>query len=82
MKIEKLFRRLCHYLGKGKKDSKNDHDTFDQLLKRLEHRRDQLRHRLSKETRACKQKRLKIELKIVEVKLEKETKRLREISKT
>jgi hypothetical protein len=75
MKIKILFRRLRNYLGKGKRDSEDDSEKIDQLLKRLEYRRDQLRQRLESEKRVCKQKRLRIELKIVEAKLEKVKKR-------
>jgi hypothetical protein len=75
MKIEGFFLRLLHYLGKGNKDSKSDLEKIDQLLVRLENRKDQLQHRLEKEKRACKQKRLRIELKIVETKLKKGKKR-------
>ncbi|MBT2970297.1 MAG: hypothetical protein B6D72_13995 [gamma proteobacterium symbiont of Ctena orbiculata] len=75
MQIKKIVRLLGNYLDRGKKRGKEDLDTIDDLLKRLEGRRDQLRHKLLQEKRVCKQKRLKAELKIVEMKLKKGRKR-------
>ncbi|MEW8027389.1 MAG: hypothetical protein AB2792_12550 [Candidatus Thiodiazotropha sp.] len=80
MKIEKILRRLRKYLDKGKRGSEDDRDKIDQLLKRLEDRRGHLRHRLKKEKRVCKQKRLKAELKIVEIKLKKGRKRRKRLA--
>jgi hypothetical protein len=71
MKFENLLRHLGDYLDKDNGGSEKDFDKADQLLKRLKHRRDQLRYRLEKEKRACKQKRMKLELKIVEARLKK-----------
>jgi hypothetical protein len=71
MKFAKLLRHLGDYLNKDKNRSKADLEKADQLLKRLKHRREQLRLRLEKEKRACKQQRMKLELKIVEAKLKK-----------
>lgn len=82
MKIEKIIRQLHHYLKQGKKGAGNDRDQLKQLIKRLEKRKDHLHHRLKKEQRACKQKRMKVELKFVEAKLSKGKKRLVDLSKT
>ncbi|PUB80527.1 MAG: hypothetical protein DBP02_20640 [gamma proteobacterium symbiont of Ctena orbiculata] len=82
MKLDKLFRRLFKSLDKGKKGGEDDLDKIDQLLKRLGDRKDHLRHRLKKEKRVCKQKRLKAELKIVEIKLKKAKKRRKQLGPT
>jgi hypothetical protein len=82
MKIGKLYSRLSHYLGKGNQGGENDHQKTEQILNRLELRREQLRQRLASEKRVCKQKRMRIELKIVEVKLEKVKRRRAQMNPT
>lgn len=78
MKIEKLIRRLRNYLDKGEEGAARERDNIDDLLKRLEASRDHLQHRLQKEKRVCKRKRLETQLKLVEIKLKKGRKRLRQ----
>ncbi|MES9969298.1 MAG: hypothetical protein ABW092_04640 [Candidatus Thiodiazotropha sp.] len=81
MKIEKIVRHLHRYLKKGKQKTDNDRHNIAQLIKRLEERKEHLHHRLKKEQRVCKQKRLKVELKYVEAKLSKGKKRLAHLRK-
>ncbi len=76
MKTEKLIRRLRKFLDKGKGSDGNDHDSVDDILKRLEASRNHLQRRLQEEKRICKRKRLEAQLKIVELKLKKGRKRL------
>ncbi|MBT3057858.1 MAG: hypothetical protein DBP03_16625 [gamma proteobacterium symbiont of Ctena orbiculata] len=77
----KIARLLGKYLERGRQRGKDELEAIDQLLHRLEGRRDHLQHRLLTEKRACKQKRLKAELKIVEMKLKKGMKRRQAFSK-
>ncbi|MET0069313.1 MAG: hypothetical protein ABW096_04690 [Candidatus Thiodiazotropha sp.] len=81
MKVNKIVRLLRSYLDKDSKRGRQDFDAIDGLLKRLEERRDQLRHKLQKQKTVCKQKRLKTELKIVEMKLKKGRKRREAMAK-
>ncbi|MEW7991982.1 MAG: hypothetical protein G8D61_14690 [gamma proteobacterium symbiont of Ctena orbiculata] len=81
MKVNKIVRLLRSYLDKDSKRGRQDLDAIDELLKRLEERRDQLRHKLLKQKPVCKQKRLKTELKIVEMKLKKGRKRREALAK-
>ncbi|MEW8507369.1 MAG: hypothetical protein AB2598_11735 [Candidatus Thiodiazotropha sp.] len=81
MKVKKIVRLLQRFLDKDKKRTKQELAAIDELLKRLEDRRDRLQHKLLKQKRTCKQKRMKAELKIVEMKLKNARKRRKTIAK-
>jgi hypothetical protein len=81
MGINKILQSLNNYLDKGEKKSRAKCERIDDLLVQLKEKRDVLKSKLEKEKSAGKRKRLKTDLKIIEVQLKKGAKRRDELAK-
>ncbi|MES9904583.1 MAG: hypothetical protein ABW168_18135 [Sedimenticola sp.] len=81
MGIEKLLQNLNEYLDQGEKKNRVKCDRIDDLLVQLKKKKGSLKRKLEKEKSASKQKRLKTDLKIIELQLKKGAKRRDELAK-
>ncbi len=79
MPIDKIYKQLSSYLDKGERKKKVHCKRIDDLLHKLKKKQAHLEKKLSKETDAHKQKRLKIELKIVKAQRKKGNERRKEL---
>jgi len=79
MPLDKLLSKLNNYLDEGQRKKKAHCERIDHLLVKLKKKQKELEGELAKEKDSAKRKRIKTELKVVEVQRKKGQKRREEL---